>query len=482
MKKCGSGLMSGKLLFSLKYKKYLPFNRQPTTDNHYKPINYSPMKKLTQLHLLLTGLLLFSFTLESLNAQEAHRRWRKMNTIRADKFDLVLPEVMRENDIDLWIVTNREGNYDPLYQDMGGGYTSTNGYYVFFDPGEGRIERASLGMSGYLLEEGGVYDYIGSASELADYVKERDPQRIGLNISKNFGGADGLSHSEYLELSEMLGEKYTQRFVSAEKLVSDFRSRRVASEMAAFTEAGELSYTIAERAFSNEVITPGVTTLEDVAWWMVEQQFKHNLGSSFGMPSVYVTGPEGIEAVSTDRIIQRGDILMLDWGVGLMNFFTDMKRVAYVLKEGETEVPESIRNAYEKGLEARKYITGAIKPGITAKQAETNINAALEKAGFAPMVEFNQPGTSDKTDIMIGCHSVGNWGHGIGPSIAFFNPVRLEYELQPTNLLSIELFAYTKIPEWGGKKLRIPLEDDAVVTERGVEWLYPVNRKVLVIK
>ncbi len=424
----------------------------------------------------------FTFFFQDLQAQEAHRRWRKMNQIRSDKFDLVLPEVMRENNIDMWIITNREGNYDPLYEDMGGGYTSTNGYYVFTDKGEDRIERAALGMSGYLIKEGGVYDYHGSASELADYVKERDPQRIGLNISKNFGGADGLTHSQFLELSEILGEKYAARFVSAEKLVSDFRSRRVASEIAAYGEAGELSYTIAERAFSNEVITPGVTTLEDVAWWMLDQLFKHNLGSSFGMPSVYITGPNGIEATSSDRIVQRGDILMLDWGVGLMNFYTDMKRVAYVLKEGETEVPASIRNAYEQGLKARDQITRNIKAGITAKQAEKNVYAAMEKAGFAVMKEFNKPGNSDKTDVIIGCHSVGNWGHGIGPSVAFFNPVRMGYELRVSNLLSIELFAYTRIPEWGGKKLRIPLEDDAIVTERGIEWLYPVNRKVLVIK
>lgn len=430
----------------------------------------------------LLPLLILLFCTSSLSAQEAHRRWRKMNTIRSDKFDLVLPEVMRENNIDMWIITNREGNYDPLYEDMGGGYTSTNGYYVFTDPGTGRIERASLGMSGYLIEEGGCYDYFGSASELPDYVKARDPKRIGLNISKNFGGADGLTQSAYEELAELLGKKYADRFVSAEKLISDFRSRRVASEIAAFAEAGELSYQIAERAFSNEVITPGVTTLEDVAWWMIDQQYKHNLGSSFGMPSVYITGPNGIEATSSDRIIQRGDILMIDWGVGLMNFFTDMKRVAYVLKEGETEVPESYHNAYEQGLKARQQITNSIKSGMTAAQAEENIYAALEKAGFSRMKEFNKPSTNDVTDVIIGCHSVGNWGHGIGPSIAFFNPVRLGYELKNSNLLSIELFAYTKIPEWGGKKLRIPLEDDAIVTERGIEWLYPVNRKILVIK
>lgn len=414
--------------------------------------------------------------------QEAMRRWRKMNQVRNDKFDLVLPEVMRENNIAMWIVTNREGNLDPLYSDMGEGYVGGNAYYIFTDTGDDHIERAALGVGGYLLKEGGAYDYFGSADELKTFVTSRDPKTIGLNISKNFGGADGLTYSAYLELAEILGEKYVKRFVAAEKLVSDFRSRRVASEIAIYGEAGELSYTIAEKAFSNEVITPGVTTLEDVAWWMKEQQFKNNLGSSFGMPSVYITGPDGVEATSNDRIIQRGDVLMIDWGVGLMNMFTDMKRIAYVLKEGETKVPEGIQNAFDQGIKVRDVIKKTIKPGVTAQNAEDAVYAALINAGFNKMKGFNKYTALDKTDVIIGCHSVGNWGHGIGPSIAFFNPVRLGYELKPSNLISIELFAYTKIPEWGGKKLRVPLEDDAVITERGIEWLYPINPRILVIK
>lgn len=426
--------------------------------------------------------LLLLFLCVNTFGQEAMRRWRKLNQVRHDKFDLILPEAMRENKIDMWIVTNREGNLDPLYTDMGEGYVGGNAYYIFTDTGQERVERAALGVSGYLLEEGGAYDYFGDADELKDFVEKRNPRSIGLNISKNFGGADGLTHSAYLELTEILGAEFAERFVTAEKLVSDFRSRRVASEIAIYGEAGEFSYTIAERAFSNEVITPGVTTLEDVAWFMKDQQFKNNLGSSFGMPSVYVTGPDGVIATSTDRIIQRGDILMLDWGVGLMNMFTDMKRMAYVLKEGETEVPAAIQNAFDQGVKVRDIIKKTIKPGVTAQKAEDAIYAALTKAGFNKMKGFNKYTDLDKTDVIIGCHSVGNWGHGIGPSIAFFNPVRLGYELKPSNLISIELFAYTKIPEWGGKKLRIPLEDDAVITERGIEWLYPINPKILVIK
>ncbi len=99
------------------------------------------------------------------------------------------------------------------------------------------------------------------------------------------------------------------------------------------------------------------------------------------------------------------------------------------------------------------------------------------------METFNQPSDDPAvTDIMTGNHSVGNLGHGLGPSIAWFNPVRMTYEVVPGNLFSIELFAYTSIPEWGGAKARIPLEDDAIVTARGVEWLYPVNSRILFIK
>jgi hypothetical protein len=110
------------------------------------------------------------------------------------------------------------------------------------------------------------------------------------------------------------------------------------------------------------------------------------------------------------------------------------------------------------------------------------VNTAIARSGPLPMRGFNQVRPDDSIEFIIGCHSVGDWGHGIGPSMAFFNPGRLRYEIRPTNLFSIELFAYSPIPEWGGKKLRIPLEDDAIVTARGVEWVYPVNPRIHLIR
>ncbi|MDH3225193.1 MAG: aminopeptidase P family protein, partial [Gemmatimonadota bacterium] len=137
---------------------------------------------------------------------------------------------------------------------------------------------------------------------------------------------------------------------------------------------------------------------------------------------------------------------------------------------------------YERGLEARGVIRRTIRAGRTAQANSDAIRDALAGAGFRPMEVFNQAYETPTTDIMWGNHSVGNLGHGVGPSVAFFNPERLTYEVRPTNLLSIELFAYTPVPEWDGAKVRIPLEDDAVVTERGVEWLYPPNERILLIR
>ncbi|MBT8080372.1 MAG: M24 family metallopeptidase [Gammaproteobacteria bacterium] len=434
--------------------------------------------------LAAIGILIAAFHAPTAFAEgEAEKRWKLMNQIRQDKFDLVLPEVMRENDVDMWITVNREGYDDPLTPDFGKGYVGSWGYYVFTDRGGDRIERAALGIGTHLIEENGAYDIVTSDFDLLEFVSERDPATIALNFAEHIGAADGLTHTAYRKLSETLGEKYSNRFVSAQKLASDFRSRRVATEIAAFAAAGEMSREIAERAFSNEVITPGKTTLADVAWWMHEQQFRKNLGTSFGMPSVYITGPDGFVALSNDHVIQRGDFLAIDWGVGYLNFYTDMKRHAYVLKEGETRLPDSMQKAFDNGRAVRDIIKRNLKAGVSAAEMHALLNQRIADAGFSIMEKFNSP-TDDprKIDVIIGCHSVGNLGHGIGPSVAWFNPERMTYMIHPGNLFSIELFAYTAIPEWGGKKLRIPIEDDAVVTARGVEWLYPVNQEVLLIR
>ncbi len=337
------------------------------------------------------------------SAQEARRRWEMQRQIRLDKFEQVLPRAMRDNGIDMWIVAVKENHYDPLWNDLGRGYVSGIGYYVFTDRGGDRIERAALGPSGYLLAESGAYDIIAAASTLAEHVKARNPKRIGLNMSEQIGPADGLSVTMLAHLKTTLGESMASRFVSAEKLVADFRSHRVAAEIVAFGEAANIAIQLTERALSNEVITPGKTTLEDVAWWMQDRLLDRALGSEFDMPSVYVTGPNGIVATSSSRIIQPGDVMMIDWGVQLMNFGTDVKRVAYVLKPGETAPPKSIQSAFDKALSVRDVLKKAIKVGVRADDTMKAMDAALRAAGFG-VIEFNRPNKDDKTDVVYGFH------------------------------------------------------------------------------
>jgi len=332
-----------------------------------------------------------------------------------------------------------------------------------------------------MIEQSGAYDIFAAATTLPAFVKERNPRRIGLNMSDEIGPADGLSHSMYQHLVKTLGEPYASRFVSAERLVSEFRSRRVASELVAFGEAAGLAIQLAERALSNEVITPGRTTLENVAWWMQDQLLARGLGSEFDMPSVYITGPEGIAATSTNRIIQGGDVMMIDWGVQLMNFGTDIKRVAYVLKPSETGPPASIQNAFDKALAVRNVLKRAVKPGVRADDTMKAMDAALRAAGYG-VIEFNRPNADDKTDVVYGFHPVGNTGHDIGPSLTTWQPLQTTFTMHLQHVFAFEYFAYTPIPEWGGKKLRIPIEDDAVLMEHGIQFLHPANHRLLIIK
>jgi Xaa-Pro aminopeptidase len=429
---------------------------------------------------LLTILLVACATAPS-SAQEARRRWELQRQIRLDKFEQVLPLAMRSSGIDMWIVAVKENHTDPLWEDMGRGYVSGVGYYVFTDRGRDRIERAALGPSGYLLEQSGAYDIFGPASSLTAFVKERDPKRIGVNMSDEIGPADGLSYTMHRHLMKTLGEPYASRLVSAERLVSEFRSRRVAAEIVAFGEAAGIAVQLAERALSNEVITPGKTTLEEVAWWMQDRLLERGLGSEFDMPSVYVTGPEGIIATSTARVIQPGDVIMIDWGVQLMNFGTDVKRVAYVLKPGELAPPKSIQNAFDKAIAVRDLLKKAIKPGVRADETMKAMDAALGAAGYG-VIEFNKPTSDDRTDVVYGFHPVGNTGHDIGPSLTTWQPIQRTFTLHLQHMFAFEYFAYTSIPEWGGKKLRIPIEDDAILMEHGIQFLHPANYRLLAIK
>jgi hypothetical protein len=180
-------------------------------------------------------------------AEPARVRWERQCQIRKDKFEKILPRAMRENGVDMWIVMQKENQFDPMYEDLGRGYVGSVGYYIFTDRGGDRIERAAIGVSGYLLEQCKVYDIVRGFAPLKTFIAERNPKKIALNMSDEVGAADGLSKTSYDRLIKEIGPEYASRVVSAEKVVSDYRSGFTASQIVALGEAGEIDEPDAER-------------------------------------------------------------------------------------------------------------------------------------------------------------------------------------------------------------------------------------------
>ena len=439
-----------------------------------------------------------------MHAQEARSRYELLNLIRKDKFDLILPQAMRDNNVDMWIHVIRRGDPDPLELDLGG----NAGYFIFTDRGGDRIERAVLGVGFSSIADRSVYDIISEEnlygedripmwkpSDLAEFVAERDPERIAINMSEWLTHTDGLSHTGYLKLVGWLGKKYSERLVSSEMVITDFRVRRVQTEIIAFAKACELQRQIMETALKS--IKPSVTTREELAWWAQDQLLKHGLPMSYlgaAMPGISHSEISDRSATSRpDYAFQRGDLISWDWGIKYLNFGTDYKRKAYILKEGETALPDGMQNAWDRGLEVREIIRNTFKSGHTAGESLKIVSRAIEDAGFVytPYVNNSRNkeivdalGDSEKSGFSIDCHCVGNTGNSqiaVGPSMAPFRKGRAHLIVRPNNLIAFEFMVHTWIPEWN-RRLSINFEDNAIVTERGIEALYPRNEQIILIR
>ncbi|MBE3118536.1 MAG: M24 family metallopeptidase [Candidatus Atribacteria bacterium] len=440
------------------------------------------------------------------HAQEARTRDEMMRQIRTEKFDLVLPGAMRDNKVDMWIHVVRAGDPDPLDLDLGAhpGCPSPSlatrclGYIVFTDRGGERIERALFNASG----DQGLYDIRNRVDALTKFVAERDPKRIAVNMSEWLTVADGMSHTGYLTLVKLLGDTYAKRLVSAENVISDFRVRRVQTEIVAFAKACEMTREIEEAVFAR--IVPEVTTQEELGWWVQDQLLARGLitmpsgaPAPTALPGITRTMEGGRPGAQRRTVYHRGDMLVWDWGLQYLNYHSDIKRHAYILREEETDIPEGIRNAWDQGMKVRAVIRRQLKIGRTAGETLKAIAHALEEAGFGYIPEdpstdgglFGvKPGAQiklpDKTEVSVDCHCVGETGSSqiaVGPSIAPHRPDRAKVMIQPNNIFSFEFVCYIPVPGWK-EKMRLNLEDNAIITERGVEFLYPTEDRLIVIR
>jgi Xaa-Pro aminopeptidase len=420
-------------------------------------------------------------------------------SVIAKRLNTVLLPAMREHGIDLWLVFSREHNVDPLLSEIGGGWGGVRNAYLFFDRGGDAPEKIFVGsheLHDRTIPE--TYDQViyygygkdGVTADLRRLVEERDPRRIGINVSRTLPMADGLTWSLRTFLEEALGPKYASRLVSAELMVRDFRTNHIREEWPPYESLCRWTVAWEEEALSDAVVEPGRTTVADLHWWLRQRATDLGLLVEF-LPNVRVTreGENLAPSNSPAHVIQPGDVISIDAGLGYLDYRTDIKRTAYVLRPGETDAPASMREAFARALRVTDLLTANMKPGEVAHEVWSRTMSQLRAMGYHEGV--NPAGSSVVTDqphrpeVGIYSHSVGNSTHDIGARVAqnwpFAYGDRVGYRLALNAWYSVELHVSTPIPEWGGRLLPIRIEEDAALTERGIVYFAPRQTRLVLI-
>ena len=403
---------------------------------------------------------------------ETQQRWL------ASRMSSVLPALMRRYNVDMWVIPMREYNEDPVFTSIVSPTTFAarrRTIYVFSMRGDS-LERMALGGS----SQGGVFTAVRSTQAAAGpaggrgernaelwgdeqwqalkkVIEERNPRNIAVNVSRVFAFSDGLSAGEMEGMREALGEKWTSRFVRHDGLALDLIATRLPEEAAFYRRMQELVWAIIDTAFSSAVITPGVTTTEDVMWWMRQMVNDLGLGSWF-QPSVEVQRRGVTEAdLGANPIIQRGDVLHCDFGFVALRLNTDTQHMGYVLREGETAPPAGLVAAFRRGNRLQDIVMSEIKAGRTGNEVLRSSLARMRAEGI---------------DGTVYTHPIGMNGHGAGPLIGLWDyqsgvPGRGDAKIIPGMWFSIELQATSPVPEWKGQRVRMALEEDMTIDASG---------------
>ncbi len=389
-----------------------------------------------------------------------------------------LPALMRKHGVAMWLVICREYAEDPAFFSLVSPTVFAarrRTIYVFYDRGEGQgVERLALGggSNGGLYtvyrdpEAGGREIYgEGQWTLLKKLIGERNPATIAIDISQTHAFSDGLSSGEREKLEATLGPDLLRRVVRAENLALEYQELRIPEMLPTYRQMMETVHWLIGRAFSNEVITPGKTTNQDVVWWLRQRVNDAGLGTWF-QPSVRVQKPgkAGVSMLSEDDavVIERGDVLHVDFGITALRLNTDTQHMGYVLRAGENAPPAGIQQALKNGNRLQDLLLERMRPGKTGNQVLAEALEAMQSAGI-------------KGSIYT--HPIGDHGHAAGPLIGLWDrqqgvPGRGDVTLLPGTWFSIELAANTPVPEWGGKELFVGQEEDAQLDESGrMSWI-----------
>lgn len=404
---------------------------------------------------------------------------RVIDELLDDRLRTVLPALMRREGFDMWVVISREYNEDPVIRTM---LPATwhaarrTTMLIAFDRGSDK-EIEFLAVSRY--DVGKMFKRAWDPdtnpdqwAQLGKIIAERNPKKIGINKAPSWGHADGLTSNDYDNLIKVLPKNLHQKVASAENLSVSWLETRTEKEMAIYQQICRIAHDIIQEGFSDKVIQPGVTTTEDVVWWYRERIKELKLDTWFH-PSVSIQRNEP-EAITSKRpqplVMQPGDFLHVDFGITYLRLNTDTQQHAYILKAGETEVPEFLKDAFATGNRLQDLLTGNFKEGRTGNQI---LKATREQAiaeGITPSIYT---------------HPIGFHGHAAGTTIGMWDmqggvPFTGDYPMHYKTAYSIELNCTVNISGWK-KDIRIQLEEDGYFDETGFRYIDGRQREIISI-
>lgn len=419
---------------------------------------------------------------DSTNILPERERARVMNEWLKWRLDNIIPELMRREGIDMWLIINREYNEDPVYMSLMPEpvmYARRTSILIFHDRGkELGVERLSgsyYGMEGW-YKSTWLDKKKKQFESLVEVIKERNPKKIGINVSSVWAFGDGLTASLREELEKALGPEFSSRLVSAENLCVGWLEIRSPQELRAYRSICGIAHDIIDEFFSNKVILPDVTTTDDIVWWIRQRITDLGLKTWF-QPSISIQRhkKEAEKYGVGDKVIRRGDLLHCDVGITYLGLCTDMQWQAYVCRIGEEDAPEGLKEALRRANRVADIFMGEFKTGRSGNEI---VDSAMQKAeadGLRPLIYSHPVGTHG--------HAAGCTGDARSPEAA---PEgirdRGKYPLYPNTVYAIEFSSTTAVPEWDGQDVMIGYEETGVYTNEGCKFLDGRQTKFLLIK
>jgi Xaa-Pro dipeptidase len=398
------------------------------------------------------------------------------------RHEMVLP-LLRRHGLGAWIVVNEEFHEDPLaaYVAPPRPYVGNRDVFAFFDAGAEGLKK--LAVTGYAEESVERFFEVPAAGAgikaLKEWVDKYGPGSIGLGIGGRRGVTRSLTHDSYKWLAENLGPEAERRFVSAAALIEDYLDTRIPEEFPHYAILVKATEWLARRALSNEVVKPGRTTVGEVRMWLFRESERLGLRPWF-QPDLRLqrrsradekTAAGFLQVAKEAAVIERGDVVHLDFGVVYMGLSSDWQKMAYVLKPGEKRAPAGLERALARTNVLQDAVVRLSRPGKAAADVFDEVMAEMKAKGITAQVYS---------------HPLGPQGHGLGATIDFRSAKRDPAEplktLRPGSYLALELNTSTEVPEWDGQRVTMMAEDPVHLTENGWAFFVPRQDALYLIK